>query len=80
MGAVTTVDRNRGRLSLGGATVDYTALLGNTRFSAPKVGDVVRIVGTQPSGRDLILAGRIDRTQDVNAGGQALGSMLAAKR
>jgi hypothetical protein len=73
VGAVTTIDRSRGRIYLGSAAVDYTPLLGNARFMAPEIGETVEISGTQPTGRNLILAGRISRIQGVNAGGQAVG-------
>ena len=73
VGAVTAIDQSRGRLYLGGAVIDYTQLLANARFVAPKVGEIVEISGTQPAGRNLILAGRVNRTLGVTAGGQALG-------
>ena len=73
VGAVTALDRTRGTLYLSGAAVDYTPLLSNSRFVSPEVGDVLEITGTQPAGRNLILAGRISRSQGVNAGGQAVG-------
>ena len=79
VGAISAIDRSRGRLYLGGAAVDYTALLGNPQFMAPAVGEVVQISGTQPAGRNLILAAKINRTQGVNAGGQALGVNAGGK-
>jgi hypothetical protein len=73
VGAVTAIDRSRGKLFLGNATVDYTPLLGNVRFKAPGVGEVIEVSGSQPAGRNLILAARISRTEGVTAGGKAVG-------
>ena len=72
-GAVTKIDQVRGRLFIGGAEVDYTPALANPRFVPPAIGDILEVVGMQPAGRGLILAGNITRSKGVNAGGQAAG-------
>jgi hypothetical protein len=73
VGAVTRVDRASGVMLVGNAAIDYTQMLGNPRFKIPRVGDLVHVIGTQPAGRGLILAGLLTKFQGVNAGGQAVG-------
>jgi hypothetical protein len=55
-GTVSAVTPSIARLRVGGAEVDYTALLANGRFAVPGVGTVVEIAGVLPSGHGLLLA------------------------
>jgi hypothetical protein len=71
-GAVAGIDRARGLVLIGKASVDYTALLAQPGFVPPSVGDIIQVSGTQPSGHGVVLAGKINRV-GVNAGGQAVG-------
>ncbi len=83
VGKVTNVDSSRGRVSVGGASIDYTALLSRSSFALPSVGDSIRVVGTQPAGKGTILAramtaasgvtGSSLRSQGVTGSSQALG-------
>ena len=75
IGIVNAIDMSRGRVMVDGASVDYTALLAQPRFSLPAVGGSVRVIGTQPSGRGTILAEAIVeiRSVRVSSGGNGLG-------
>ena len=75
IGVVNAIDKSRGRVMVDGASVDYTALLAQPRFSLPAVGSSVRVIGTQPSGRGTVLAGAIVRigSAGVSSGGNGLG-------
>ena len=58
-GSVTSVSAQIGRLSVGGAVVDYTALLSDSSFQLPQSGETIVIVGTQPSSRGVVLASNL---------------------
>ena len=58
-GRVNAVDRSTGRVTIDGASVDYTALLSGSSFTAPSVGAAVRVIGTQPAGKGVILASEV---------------------
>ena len=73
VGVVRSVDRTSGRAILDGSSIDYTALLSNVRFLPPTVGDVIRVVGTQPNGRGVVLASQIVSAAGISGGGNALG-------
>jgi len=74
-GVVRAVDRLGGRVTIDGAKVDYTALLGNGRFSPPKVGELVQVLGTQPRAGGIVLAAQFIRQAPlgVSGGGSPLG-------
>ena len=61
-GKVTAVSAQIGRLAIGGTTVDYTALLSDSSFHVPALGDTVEIVGTQPTNRGVVLAAGVIQT------------------
>ena len=63
-GKVTAVTAQIGRIAIGGTTVDYTALLSDSSFHVPALGDTVEIVGTQPTNRGVILAAGVIQTGD----------------
>ena len=56
VGKVNAIDQRTGRLIIDGAIVDYTAMLARPRFAVPAVGDSVRVLGTQPLVRGVVLA------------------------
>ena len=74
-GVVRVVDRLNGRVTVDGAMVDYTALLGNGRFSPPNIGESVQVLGTQPSAGGVVLAAQFitQPRAGVSGGGNALG-------
>ena len=74
-GVVRAVDRLSGQVTVDGAKVDYTALLGNGRFSPPEIGELVQVLGTQPTAGGIVLAAQFIRQQPagVSGGGGALG-------
>jgi len=73
VGVVRAVDESSGHVIVDGARVDYTALLGSGRFPTPAVGDLVRVLGIQPSGRGVVLASQITAIAGVSGGGHGLG-------
>ena len=74
-GTVRAIDSLRGRIVIDGLSVDYTALLFQSQFSLPTVGNSVRVLGTQPNGRGVVLAGAIAELwpAGVSGGGVPLG-------
>jgi hypothetical protein len=73
IGKVDRVDRASGRLLMGGASVDYTALLAQPRFALPAVGNAIRITGTQPYSKGVVLASEIATPVGVIGSTQAAG-------
>ncbi|MBS0388528.1 MAG: hypothetical protein JSR15_08600 [Proteobacteria bacterium] len=73
LGVVRSVDRYSGRVTVDGAVVDYTTLLGSARFVLPSVGDSIRVEGIQPSGRGVVIANQITMAAGVSGNGNALG-------
>jgi hypothetical protein len=73
VGRVNAVDQSRGRLIIDGATVDYTALLARPGSAVPAVGDTVRVLGTQPLGRGVVLALEMAAHNGVSGSSGALG-------
>jgi hypothetical protein len=55
-GHVTTVSAQIGRFTVGGTQVDYTALLSDYSFRLPVPGEIIEIVGIQPTSRGVVLA------------------------
>jgi hypothetical protein len=72
-GRVDRIDRASGRLLMAGASVDYTALLAQPRFALPSVGDSIRITGTQPNAKGVVLAREMIRPAGVIGSTQAAG-------
>src|SRR5882672_4071547 len=58
-GAISAMDSSTGRISVGGALVDYTALLASSGFRVPRLGATVEVSGTQPGNRGVVLATRL---------------------
>jgi hypothetical protein len=58
-GKVTGLSVNVGRVFVDGAIVDYTALLSDSTFRLPRLGDTVEVTGTQPAFRGVILGSSI---------------------
>src|SRR5258706_9364650 len=58
-GAISAMDSSTGRISVGGAVVDYTALLATSGFRVPRLGATVEVSGTQPGIRGAVLATRL---------------------
>jgi len=58
-GVVTDVNALLGQAQFGGTTVDYTAQLASAEFTAPSVGEVLGVDGTQPLVKGVILASEI---------------------
>ena len=58
-GVVTDVNALLGQAQFGGTTVDYTSQLGSAEFTAPSVGEVLGVDGTQPLVKGVILASAI---------------------
>jgi hypothetical protein len=71
-GRVTSVSPGLGRVTVGNAIVDYSALLAGGHFSVPGVGAIVEIVGTQPAGRGLVLASSLNTSHAVGVTGSGL--------
>jgi hypothetical protein len=65
-GVVTGVDGALGQIQVGETTVDYTQQLANSEFSAPSIGQVIAVEGTQPLVKGVVLA-------------SAMGSSLVAR-
>ena len=61
-GKVTAVSAKIGRIAIGASTIDYTALLSDSSFHVPALGDNVEIVGTQPTNRGVVLAAGVIQT------------------
>jgi hypothetical protein len=74
-GVVRGVDGLSGRIIVDGAKVDYTALLGNGRFSPPAIGELVQVLGTQPRAGGIVLAAQLIKQPPagVSGGGNVLG-------
>jgi hypothetical protein len=75
-GHVTGLSAGIGRFVIGGAVVDYTALLSNSKFRVPMLGDTVVVTGTQPTARGVILGTSVTlaaSTAGVVSTGDALG-------
>ena len=71
-GRVSSVDLAVGRMTVDGASVDYTALLSTREFSVPNVGAIVRIAGTQPNRKGVVLATQVAvRPTSVSGGGHS---------
>ena len=75
IGTVRAIDKLRGHVMIDGTKVDYTGLLAQSYFSIPAIGETVRVLGTQPSGRGLVLAGAIVGigSAGVSSGGAPMG-------
>jgi hypothetical protein len=58
-GVVTKATEALGTLSIGDSEVDYTATLASGTSSAPAVGDMVAVLGTQPAPGGVILGNMI---------------------
>ncbi|MDE2252213.1 MAG: hypothetical protein KGL25_12510, partial [Gammaproteobacteria bacterium] len=61
-GKVTSVTAQIGRFSIGGTQIDYTGLLADSSFQLPAPGEMIEVVGTQPSTRGLVLAAGVIQT------------------
>ena len=75
-GQVSAVSVSTGHLVIGNSTVDYAALLSNSTFRLPALGDTVEISGTQPANRGVILASGVTsltRIAGVVSTGDKLG-------
>ena len=72
-GRVSAADYASGRVMIDGASVDYTALLSRSSFRVPMVGSAVRVAGTQPSGKGVILASEVVAAVGVSGSSQAVG-------
>jgi len=70
-GVVTEVNETFGRMSIGDSKVDYTAALSEPGSSAPAVGTLVSVTGTQPEIGGVILG------TTTNAGNSELQVALA---
>ena len=55
-GIVSSTDPALGHAQVDGMTVDYTNELGNTDFTAPNVGDVISLTGSQPAVKGVLVA------------------------
>jgi hypothetical protein len=80
-GAVSAVDPSTGRISVGGALVDYTALLAASRFQVPRIGATVEVSGTQPGNRGVVLAAsllEVNRTAGVVGSGATSSGVVGS--
>ena len=73
VGKVNAIDQRTGRLIIDGAIVDYTAMLARPRFAVPAVGDSVRVLGTQPLVRGVVLAFEMATRNGVSGSSSSLG-------
>jgi len=81
VGRITAIDSLLGRVSVDGAIVDYTSLLSSTTAYQPALGANVRILGTQPAAKGLVLASSVTTVLGVTGGGlvtESVGSSRAA--
>jgi hypothetical protein len=60
-GKVSSVDSRQGRLTVGKVTVDYTSVLTTQPRLSLKVGDHIRVSGTQPLAGGSVLASELGR-------------------
>jgi hypothetical protein len=75
-GHVTTVSAQIGRFSIGVTQVDYTALLSDSSFQPPVLGETIEVVGIQPTTRGIVLAAKVyspTRSAGVIQTGSAAG-------
>ena len=55
-GVVSSTDPALGHARVDGMTVDYTSELANADFTAPNVGDVISLSGSQPAVKGVLVA------------------------
>jgi len=81
-GVVTDVNALLGQAQFGGTTVDYTSQLASAEFTAPSVGEVLGVDGTQPLVKGVILASEIgpDVVAKAASAGQSRGFASLSSR
>jgi TPP-dependent trihydroxycyclohexane-1,2-dione (THcHDO) dehydratase len=75
-GRVTAISVQVGRFSIGDTQVDYAALLSDSSFQLPALGETIAVVGIQPTTRGVVLAAEVysaTRSAGVIQTGSAAG-------
>ena len=74
-GKVTSVEQSLGRARIGDLNVDYTPALSNRDFGVVEVGQIVEVIGTQPSPQGVLLANSITGTGSSSITGTGQSSI-----